>query len=156
MTNITIRPARADDYPAIARMLRQIAQLHHDWRPDVYRPAQKLDQKRFKSLLKDKNTPILVAEMDGGVIGYAMLRIITPQNPVQVPRNYLWVEDLCVDENARKQGVGKALMTAAAELARERGLSAIELNVWECNEVARAFYGRLGYTTQRRGLEMKL
>jgi len=92
----------------------------------------------------------------GEVLGYVMLRVITPQNPVMQPRSFLWVDDLCVDQAARGQGIGEVLMHSAAELARARGLNKIELNVWECNEGAMRFYERLGYTAQKRGMEIAL
>ncbi|MCL2530674.1 MAG: GNAT family N-acetyltransferase [Oscillospiraceae bacterium] len=151
-----IRPAKAEDYHAVARVQQQVAQLHHNWRPDVYCPAKQYDKTRYEELLVNPDTPIFVAEQDGQVQGYAMLRVITPQNPVMVQRSYAHVEDLCVDETCRKQGVGEALMRAVEDFARQRKLDAIELGVWECNKAARKFYERLGYTTQRRGLEIKI
>jgi len=154
---LTIRSAITNDYEAVARLLRQIAQLHHQWRPDVYRPAQKYDQMQYEAMLGNADAPILVAEnAQGEVLGYVMLRVITPQNPVMQPRSFLWVDDLCVDQAARGQGIGEVLMHSAAELARARGLNKIELNVWECNEGAMRFYERLGYTAQKRGMEIAL
>ncbi|MCL2446487.1 MAG: GNAT family N-acetyltransferase [Oscillospiraceae bacterium] len=173
--SLTIRLARAEDYEDVARLQRQVAQLHHDWRPDIYRPAQKYDQTRYEELLANPDTPILVAEKgekdmfcsdlertqrsDGAppqVAGYVLLRVITPQNPVQVQRSFMHIDDLCVDETCRRQGVGEALMCAVMELARERELDAVELGVWECNEAARAFYKQLGFVVKTRSMEMKL
>jgi len=153
---IEVRAARLNDYPAISRLLLQIAQLHHEWRPDVFRPAsQKYNSKQYKTMLKDKDAPILVAEnAQGQVLGYAMCKIFSTQNPVMVERGYLYLDDLCVDEKARGQGVGELLMQAVTALAKERGLDKIELNAWECNEGARKFYEKLGYVTQKRGLEI--
>ena len=154
---IIVRPAKKEDHPAAERLLRQIAQLHADLRPDIFRPAsQKYDKLQFAALLRNKNSPILVAQDEHGeVLGYAMLQVKTiRKSPVFCPRQFLYVDDLCVDETARGQGIGMALMEGVRNLAKERGIKTIQLNVWERNESAIKFYERLGFQTQRRGLEM--
>ena len=158
LMGLTIRPTRKEDWPAIARLLVQIAALHAELRPDVYRPARKYDQKQYNKLLKDREKPILVAvDARGEVLGYAMCQIVRRRGiPVLVERSYLYVDDLCVDENCRGQGIGELLMQAVTDLARELGLRKIQLSVNEHNEGARKFYERLGYTTQARQLEIDL
>lgn len=109
-------------------------------------------------MLKDKEKPVLVAvDAQEQVLGYAMCAIKRVRGiPVMVERDFLWVDDLCVDEAARGQGIGELLMAAVTDMARELGLDKIELNVVESNEGARKFYERLGYVTQRRGLEIRV
>ena len=157
---ITTRPAREDDHPAVERLLRQIAQLHAELRPDIFRPAsRKYDTERYCGLLQNPDTPVLVAENERGeVLGYAMLQIkaVDAGHPVLLPRQFFYIDDLCVEETARGLGIGTALMQAVRELARERGIDKLELNVWECNEGALRFYERLGFATQRRGLEIEI
>lgn len=51
-----------------------------------------------------------------------------------------WLEDLYVREEARRSGLGRALVEAALERARERGCRRIELDVNEDNTAARALY----------------
>ena len=158
--SITVRPAEKEDHSAVERLLRQIAQLHADLRQDVFRPAsRKYDTERYFGLLQDPDTPILVAENEQGVLlGYAMLQVkaVGTDHPVLLPRQFLYIDDLCVDVDARGSGIGAALMQAVRELAHERGLEKIELNVWECNEGAMGFYERLGFMTQRRVLELDI
>jgi len=155
---ITIRPARPEDYPAISRLLIQIATLHHELRPDLYCAVRKYDQVQYEAALENASTPILVViNTQGDVLGYAMCEVKQLCGiPQMVDHDYLWLDDLCVDESARGQGVGELLMKAVTDLAHELGLNKISLNVVEANEGARRFYERLGYTTQRRGMEIKL
>jgi ribosomal protein S18 acetylase RimI-like enzyme len=47
-------------------------------------------------------------------------------------------------------------MAAAERWAAERGLSEIELSVWEFNQSALAFYQELGYVTERRKMRRVL
>ena len=56
-----------------------------------------------------------------------------------------WLEDLYVREEARRTGLGRALVDAALERARERGCKRIELDVNEDNAAARALYEACGF-----------
>ena len=65
----------------------------------------------------------------------------------------LYIDDLCVDEAVRGQGVGRALYERVEALARELGCHDIMLNVWECNPGAKAFYEALGLVPYQTGME---
>ncbi len=68
----------------------------------------------------------------------------------------LYVDDICVDENARGQGVGRRLFEHVEKYARDEGFYNITLNVWAFNEGARAFYESCGMQVQRYGMEKVL
>lgn len=53
-----------------------------------------------------------------------------------------WVEDLAVDPAHRSEGIGKALLDAAKDWARERGASHLELDSAEVRADAHRFYER--------------
>jgi GNAT superfamily N-acetyltransferase len=55
-----------------------------------------------------------------------------------------WVEDLAVHPDQRSQGVGKGLLDAAKDWARERGCSHLELDSAETRTDAHRFYEREG------------
>ena len=59
-----------------------------------------------------------------------------------------WLEDLYVREHARRTGLGRALVEAAIERARERGCARIELDVNEDNAPALALYEACGFLTE--------
>lgn len=71
-------------------------------------------------------------------------------------REYLDVDEFCVDEAYRRTGAATELITFIRDVAKERGFDRIELNMWEFNQEALAFYEAVGFTTYRRYLEMKL
>lgn len=56
------------------------------------------------------------------------------------------LEDLYVVEEARRSGLGRALVEAACERARARGCARIELDVNEANPAALALYESMGFT----------
>ena len=62
-----------------------------------------------------------------------------------------WLEDLYVREEARRAGLGRALVEAALERARERGCKRIELDVNEQNAPARALYEACGFLDEWKG-----
>jgi ribosomal protein S18 acetylase RimI-like enzyme len=66
------------------------------------------------------------------------------------------VTDIAVAKHARRKGAGTALMRAGEAWARERGLTAVSLDVWSTNEGALAFYRRLGYCAESLCLVRRL
>ena len=67
-----------------------------------------------------------------------------------------FIEDICVDKNYQKQGIGKELFKSIKDFAKDNECNEIELNVWEFNKNAISFYEHLGFKTSRRimGLEV--
>ena len=71
-------------------------------------------------------------------------------------RDYLDVDEFCVDENYRRQGIAGAMIHFIRDYAKEKGFNRLELNMWEFNRGALAFYEAAGFRTYRRYMEMKL
>ena len=65
----------------------------------------------------------------------------------------LYIDDICVDKDARGRHVGKALFDHIRSFAMEKGCHNITLNVWTCNPGAMAFYGKLGLVPYKVGME---
>ena len=65
----------------------------------------------------------------------------------------LYIDDLCVDELARGQHIGKILYDYVIEFARENGFYNVTLNVWADNKNALKFYEKLGLKIQKIGME---
>jgi GNAT superfamily N-acetyltransferase len=59
-----------------------------------------------------------------------------------------WLEDVFVEPEARRQGLGRALTIAAVNLARERGSRRIQLDTNERNDAALELYESLGFSAR--------
>lgn len=151
-----VRPATQSDLPRINELRRQVNDLHVSSRPDVFRPgfSQEL-QDHVNVLFAGEGREILVAEADGAVVGFVCLKYIDrPASPYRNAIRFVAIEELGVDEACQRQGAGRLLVDAVRTRAGEMGYSRIELDMWEFNENARAFYERIGFRTYRRYMEL--
>ena len=71
-------------------------------------------------------------------------------------RDYLDIDEFCVDEMYRRTGVGTELIDFVRTYAKESGFDRIELNMWEFNRDALLFYESVGFQTYRRYMELPL
>ena len=76
-------------------------------------------------------------------------------DPVLRDRKSLYIDDLCVDEACRRQGIAKALWDYTLDYAKKEGFDAVTLNVWAGNS-AEAFYRQMGMRTQKTVMELPL
>jgi len=147
-----VRNATVEDSKSVLNLLRYIADLHRESRPDMFpNLVSKYDLNQVQERLSQDKNGVFVAVLDNNVIGYIFCDIITEGDGLT-----LYVDDLCVDPSVRKLGVGRALMDRASQYGRENGCRYLMLNVWEFNESAVGFYEKYGLTTRTRHMEMKL
>jgi len=153
-----IRFAQAKDVPGILALLRQVGRVHHEGRPDIFRSnAQKYGASQILAMLESGATPIFVATEGDAVLGYGFCQFKKHElDPVISDHTELYIDDLCVDENHRGQGIGKAIYQEILRYARMRRCYNVTLNVWSCNPGALKFYESLGMKTQKVGMECLL
>ena len=157
--NITIRKAQNSDSKGVLRLLEQIAELHHQGRPDIFKGnTKKYTEDELSEILKDKDKPTFVAVDDSDkVLGYVFCMVAeTKGHAVLKNSRSLYIDDFCVDRSLRGQNIGKKLFEAVKSYAYETGAYNIDLNVWEFNEGAIEFYQKCGFVTQRRTMELVL
>ena len=154
---MNIRFAEEKDIPAIIDLLKQVGQVHHEIRPDIFRSgAQKYYEAALAELLKDPARPIFVAD-DKSVLGYCFCILEeTGNHPVLEDERTLYIDDLCVDENCRGRHVGKLLYEHACRFAREQKCNTVTLNVWCGNDSAMAFYDKMGMKPRKIYMETRL
>lgn len=153
-----IRFATHPDVPGIIALLQQVGRVHHEGRPDLFRGgAQKYGASQIIAMLEKSDTPIFVAVEEDKVLGYGFCQIKEhAQDPVFCDYTELYIDDICVDEACRGQGVGKAIYNDILRYAKMRKCHNITLNVWSFNEGAMKFYERCGLRPQRIFMETLL
>jgi ribosomal protein S18 acetylase RimI-like enzyme len=134
--------ANSGDVEAVASL---IAAFRTWWGKDE--PTLEQIRATTSRLVEDPNTEFLLAAPgeSARAAGVCQLRY---RLSVWTGADDCWLEDLYVDDGARGTGLGRALVEAAFERARERGCRRIELDVNEQNTAAIAFYESLGFTTE--------
>ena len=152
-----IRRAEPRDIPDIMKLLVQVDMVHHNGRPDLFKgPATKYTEAELADILRDDRTPVFVLtdDTDSKVLGHAFCIMQQHENDhVLTDIRTLYIDDICVDENARRQKVGRRLYEAVLAYAKSQGCYNVTLNVWTCNPGAQAFYESLGMKPQKTGME---
>jgi len=131
-----IRAARADEAAALVAA--------YDWlfappgaQPPTWDPGRAAE--RLRAATGATDAEVLVAELDGAPAG--ICTVYLDFESVRFGRR-AWVEDLAVHPERRSQGVGKALLDAAKDWARERGATHLELDSAPSRTDAHRFYER--------------
>ena len=152
-----VRKANKGDIKRIIELLHQVNMVHHVIRPDLFKPhTTKYNEQELESMLNDASKPIFVFD-DGGVLGYAFCQITeVKDNQLLEDIKTLYIDDICVDENARGKQVGKTLYEYVRDYAQSIGCNNITLNVWEGNEPALRFYQNMGMQVQKTTMEVVL
>lgn len=147
------------DIPRINNLLRQVLEVHHKGRPDLFKGGvKKYNDDELSEIISDDTRPIFVAvNEENDVIGYAFCVFIQHENNnILTDIKTLYIDDLCVDENHRGEHIGRALYDYVVAFAKESGCYNLTLNVWSCNESAMRFYEKCGLLPQKVGMELIL
>lgn len=155
---MVIRLANTGDVPGLISLLLQVGQVHHVLRPDIFPPATlKYDETALAQLLGDESRPVFVAVEEDFVAGYCFcVHRDHKGSSVSTDRRELHIDDLCVDENHRGQGVATKLYRHVTDYAKRCGCSFITLNVWCGNDNAMRFYEKMGMRPRHIMMETPL
>ena len=133
---MVIRKAGKNDYAVVMPLARALARHVEDPDPgdsdiEVYAAS-------------DGSHPwfeCLVAEVDERIVGFVSF---CRRFEIHLLRRSLWIGDLFTVDDARGQGIGKALLRAVANHGLTLGCDSIVLEVWRHNRPALDFYERMG------------
>jgi len=133
---LLIRPAAVSDVPLLLRFSREFAEYERQPEAAVIKEETLVrdgfgPQPKFRSL---------IAEWDGQAIGYALFFGIYSS----LKGSGIFLEDLFVREAFRGRGIGRALLSEVARIARQEGSFGIRWEVLSWNESAIKFYKSLG------------
>lgn len=152
-----IRLAEEKDIDAIIKLLGEVLAIHNEIRGDIFKPiGSKYNHEEVKKIMNNPLTPIYVYVEDDVVLGHLMCQLRdNKETGNRYPFKEMYIDDICIKENARRKGIGKALYQFIKEYAIKNGFKYIALNCWEGND-AKSFYEHLGLTPRSTIMEEKL
>ena len=100
---------------------------------------------------------ILVADLDGTVIGFSHVMILKQKNVACLkPQTAVYIQDLDVLESERDKGIGTLLINASKEYGKRRGADFIRTQVFPQNIDGIRFYERNGFCEMMKTIESQL
>ena len=153
-----VRFAREDELDRINALRKQVNDLHAAGKPDTFKQGFGPELRdHIHTIWNDPAQKIVVNERGGTICGFAILHhIVRPETPYMYERDFLDVDEFGVDAAYRRTGAATEMIGFIREYAQKKGFRKIELNVWEFNADAIAFYEAAGFSVYRRYMEMKL
>ena len=150
--DITFRLATIEDLPDIVRMLAD--DFLGKQRERLEDPLSESYLKAFRELDADSNNELIVAELDGSIVGTLQLTV-TPSLSYQGSKRSS-VESVRVDDKFRGQGIGRQMMLWAIERAKEKGCISMNLTSHGERKDAHRFYENLGFSASHVGMKLVL
>jgi GNAT superfamily N-acetyltransferase len=123
-------------------------------REDVSDPINENYVNAFREIEADANNELIVAELDGKVIGTLQLTF-TPSLSYQGSKRCT-VESVRVDASLRGKGIGREMMLWAIARAKARGCISMQLTSHNDREDAHRFYEQLGFSKSHVGMKLSL
>jgi GNAT superfamily N-acetyltransferase len=140
---LRVRSARPADADTVARAVRELLLELGGTPPE----AQAMRGAARAAIDDARAAAVLVAEAEGGLVGVIAA---SWQAAIHVPGEYALIQDLWVDPAWRSRSVGRKLLDALFELARERGLTRVEVGLpresFPRFAATEAFYAGNGFT----------
>lgn len=153
---MTIRLAKPEELEKVNALRKQVYDLHAQGNPQVFK-SEFSDEisNHIYTIWNDPEQDIIVSEHKGRIVGFAVLHHIhMPVSPFMKERDYLDIEEFCVDESWRRRGVGTKLIAYIRYYALEHGIHRVELSVWTFNDAAIKLYESMGFKTFRRYMDL--
>ncbi len=119
----------AEEAEALSRLLAQVSSS-----------AAPLTPERVREVLRTPSTSVLVARLDGKIVGMALLLTLTT-----LSGDTGYVEEVVVDKAVRGQHISTALMQSLLDLAAQKGLRFVDLTSRPSRDIANNLYQSLGF-----------
>ena len=147
-----VREAQQRDLPAIVALYAddQLGSTRE-------RPGEPLAEeylRAFRAVTDDPRTRLVVAEVDGEVVGTLQLTYLP--HLVRRGGERAQIEAVRVASSQRGSGLGRELLTWAVDQARERGCALVQLTTDAARPDAHRFYESLGFTASHVGMKLTL
>lgn len=150
ISGISIGPARLSHLGDLVRLALQAQTLHAQIAPADFKALPDEDELRdlFCTLIDRQDTYVAIAETGERTAGFIWFEVQNrPETALTHSRTALFVQQICVSEENRRQRIGAALMRYLENFALRCGAEEIALGTWSGNTAALKFFPALGYET---------
>ena len=104
----------------------------------------------YENIIDKEGYIFLLIEDEKEAIGYAWIELKDyPENPFKLARKFVYVHQISISSHVRSKGYGSMLMAEIESIAKEIGITTIELDYWVNNEGAKRFYEKQDYAVYR-------
>jgi ribosomal protein S18 acetylase RimI-like enzyme len=145
---VTVRRAVLQDARTIAEYAIKLVVQHQDYDSRRFSRLSTVEQAEwfYGKQTKVNDAAVLVAEIEGVIIGFAYLQF-EAKDYANLLENAALLHDIYIDEAARGHNAGKSLIEKSIEVAKELGANKLMLSVAAKNEYAKEFFERNGFRT---------
>ena len=148
-----IRTADMNDIEQLRKLYAELEADGVKYQPEHFVTGYRSDD-FFLSIFESDDQDILVAELDGRVIGFSHVMILKQKNVACLkPQTAVYIQDLDVLESERNKGTGTLLMDASKEYGRRNGADFIRTQVFPQNTDGMRFYERNGFCEMMKTIE---
>lgn len=146
MKKVEVRKARAGDVAAIAQLWRQMMDYHFTLDPRFALSAQPETpyMSYVRGLLEQTDQTVLVAELDGRIVGY-VIGFINHNAEIFQRRRFGFLAELMVEPELRQSGIGMTLWKAIKSWYSSRGVKDVELHCSVYNTGGESFWKKCGF-----------
>ncbi|MDE2112734.1 MAG: GNAT family N-acetyltransferase [Alphaproteobacteria bacterium] len=150
--NISTRPATQADLAALCELNRDVQAVHHTALPWLFKPP--LDKHEagggsayFAALIAHINSRIIIALFGEKSVGYVYFEIRErAETELTYAHRSLLIHHISIKPEFQRSGIGRALMAAVDSIACELNTAMVQVDFWNFNDGARAFYKGLGFS----------
>lgn len=155
-----IRPATAQDVPAVLPMVEKLCKLHESWDPAKYSFLPNVPQ-MYDQWLRERaghrRSVFLVAETarPEKIVGF-VIGTVEREIPIYRLKEYGFLHDLWVEPEYRHEGVARQMVMLAIEKFGEMGVEQVRLDTAAKNEAARRLFESCGFSESVREMLIEL
>lgn len=141
-----VRKAEDGDEEAVARFAIKLFEQHVEYDPERFSllGTEQGAEQYYRSRFSTNDSRVVVATLDDVIVGFAYVEK-DDLNYAELLQRAAWLHDVYVDESARGLGVGKSLLDAAVNAARQLGAEKLLLTVASKNTLAQRAFEKAGF-----------
>jgi len=152
---VEVRPLKNDEVEELLGLWKEF--MNDPSAIDELIPTHQENVKRQREfvveLMGEDSGQVLVASDGSELIGYVMFQNeVRP--PLELAHRTGYVMDLYVKPSHRRRGVGERLLRSCLDRVKSKGVTHVQLRVWNANETAIALYRKLGFRDRMMTMQL--